>query len=199
MPAVSSYPLETADPTEFLLGTTAAGDVVRFIMLAVRNVWRSFYEITGTAQANSPTNSQTISDGTKTWTHTCVAGKSYNFMATGTFSSGVATAGVRLSLLGAGSVAGQVNGFAAGALAQATVATGLEATLFALGTVNTAWPTGSFLLTTAVSPINSPHHFKIEFKFRCTTGGTISIQAAPEVAATITINPGSALIVEELN
>jgi hypothetical protein len=199
MGAVSSYATDTADATDFLLGTDSGGTVKRFAMSGLRNVWRTLYEVTVAHTNTSATTSTTITDGTTAWTHTCVAGKSYKFMITGTFQTSLATAGLRLSLLGAGSVAGQVNGAMWGELAQGSVATGLTATLFALGTVATAWPTGSFLLTTAVSPINSPHSFGAEFVFRCTTGGTISIQQAPEVAATSQINVGSAMVVELLN
>jgi hypothetical protein len=120
-------------------------------------------------------------------------------MATGTFQSSLATAGIRLSLLGAGGVVGVVGGVASGAIAQGSVNSALDAGLYALGTVATAWPAGSFLLTTAVGATNSPHFFAIEFIFHCTTGGTISIQQAPEVSATTQINARSVLIVEELN
>jgi hypothetical protein len=156
--------------------------------------------ILGAAHTNtSATTSTTITDGTTPWTHTLVAGKSYRITILGTYQTNLATAGLRLSVLGAGGIVGQLNGIAWGAVAQGSVATSLDATLFALGTVATAWPVGSFLLTTAVSPINSPHQFGVNAVFRCTTGGTLSFQAAPEVAATSQINIGSTFIVEELN
>lgn len=198
MPAVSTYATDTPDATDFLLGTDSGGTVKRFVMGLLRNVWRSAYVLTA-AHSNSTTTSTTVTDGTTAWTHTCVAGKTYKFMVTGTYQTAALTTGMRLSIINSGA-AGQINGMAWGALAQATVATGLEATLFAFATSTTVWPAGSSVLTTAVNPINSPHAFGAEFTFRCTTGGTVSIQFASEVAASAAqINIGSALVVELLD
>ena len=43
--------------------------------------------------------------------------------------------------------------------------------------------TGAFLLTTGVAVINTPHIWGADFVFNCTTGGTLSLQWASEVAA----------------
>ena len=129
------------------------------------------------------------------WVHTLVAGKMYRFEVFGLVQTiGLAT-GVRVNLLGAGGLAGTVAGNFTGAIAQATGATNLEATIFSFA--NAA---GSFILTTAVNPINAPHMLKAEFVFNCTTGGTLAMQFASEVAAsTAQMNAGSVMIVQQLN
>lgn len=198
MGAVSSYPTDPADSTDFVLGTNAAGDVKRFLMSALRNVWRTVYVLTA-AHSNSTTTSTTITDGTTAWSHSVVAGKTYRFSVTGTYQTAALTTGMRMSVLPTNAV-GSINGFGVGAIAQAAGSTGLEVTLFAPATSTTVWPTGSSLLTTAVNPINSPHHVYLEFIYRCTTSGTIALQFASEVATSAAqLNLGSALVVEELN
>jgi hypothetical protein len=195
MGAVSSYATDTPDPTDFVLGTDSGGTVKRF---AMRGVARTAYVLT-TLATLSTTATVVITDGTTPWTHTCVAGKTYRFIMTATHQTAATATGLRLSIIAGGGAAGQLNGMFYGALAQAAASTGLEATLFAFATSTTVWPAGSSLLTTAVAPATSPHHCGLEFIFRCTTGGTVSIHFGSEVAASaVQINQGSALIVEEL-
>ena len=195
MGAVSSYPLDPADATDFLLGSNAAGDVKRFAMSGVRVV-PTIYRLTlahTNATVTPTTVASTITD--VDWVHTLVAGKTYRFGIYGLYQTiGLAT-GARLNLLGAGGLAGTVAGWMRGAIAQATGATNLEATIYSFA--NAA---GSFLLTTAVNPINAPHMMAAEFTFACTTGGTLALQFASEVAAsTAQLNAGSVMVVEELS
>ncbi len=124
-----------------------------------------------------------------------VAGKTYRFTIFGLYQTVGLGTGARLNLLGAGGLAGTVAGSMWGAIAQGTVATGLETTIFSFA--NAA---GSFILTTAVNPINAPHTIGAEFVFDCTTGGTLSLQFASEVAASAAqMNPGSIMTVQLLN
>ncbi len=68
-----------------------------------------------------------------------------------------------------------------------------------LGDDNIAFESTTFSLTTAVNPINSPHIWGADFVFRCTTGGTLSLQWASEVnASAAQLNVGSVMMVEEI-
>jgi hypothetical protein len=146
------------------------------------------------AHVNSTTTSTTIAD----WSHPVVAGKTYRFEVVGSYQTAALTTGARLSILPTTAV-GVVHGMAWGAVAQAAGATGLEASLFAVATSTTVWPVGSTILTTGVSPINSPHHIGMDFIYVCTTSGQLAIQFASEVAASAAqMNAHSTLIVEEL-
>ncbi len=194
MGAVSSYPLDTADATDFILGTDSTGVVKRFVMSGVKRI-TSLYPLT-LAHTNATTTPTTVASAVTDpdWVHTLVAGKMYRFNIFGLYQTvGLAT-GARLNLLGAGGLAGTVAGAFTGAIAQATGATNLEATIYSFA--NAA---GSFILTTAVNPINAPHMMRAEFVFNCTTGGTLAMQFASEVAASAAqMNAGSIMVVEEL-
>jgi hypothetical protein len=145
--------------------------------------------------SNSTTTPSTITDGTTAWTHTLVAGKTYHFRIFGTYQAAAVTTGGRMNLLGAGGLAGTVAGMMWGAIVQAAAASTLEAPIYTF-----ANGAGAFLQTTAVNPINSPHIWGAEFVFHCTTGGTLSLQWASEVAASASqLNSGSVMFVEELN
>jgi hypothetical protein len=149
------------------------------------------------AHANSTVTPSTIGNagGNTAWTHTLVVGKSYRFTVVGTHQTAALTTGGRMNLLGAGGLAGAVQGMMWGAIVQAAAASTLEAPIYSF--VNGA---GSFLLTTAVNPINAPHIWGADFVFHCTTGGTLSLQWASEVAGSAAqLNIGSAMIVEALN
>lgn len=154
----------------------------------------TIYRLTAN-HSNSTVTPSTITDGTTPWTHTLVAGKTYRFSVFGGYQSAALTTGGRMNLLGAGGLAGTVAGMMWGGIAQAAAATTLEVPIYSFA--NAA---GSFLLTTAVNPINSPHIWGADFVFHCTTGGTLSLQWASEVAASAAqLNAGSVLMVELLN
>ncbi len=157
---------------------------------------RTLYALT-LAHTNSATTPTTIASAAIDidWVHTMVEGKMYRISIFGLYQTvGLATGG-RINLLGAGGLAGTVAGSMWGAIAQATSATVLETVIYSFA--NAA---GSFLLTTAVNPINAPHTIGAEFVFNCTTGGTLAIQFASEVAASAAqMNAGSIMVVDQLN
>lgn len=195
MGAVSSYPTDTADATDFLLGTNAAGDVKRFAMSGVKPT-RTPYILT-VAHSNSTVTPSTIGNASADtdWVHTLVTGKAYRFTVWANYQAAALTTGGRMNLLGAGGLAGNVQGMMWGGIVQAAAASTLEVPIFTF-----ANGTGAFLLTTAVNPINSPHVWGADFVFNCTTGGTLALQWASEVAASAAqLNIGSVLLVEELN
>jgi hypothetical protein len=194
--AVSSYPTDTADAGDFLLGTDSTGAVKRFAMPSLLNPARTLYAL-ASPHTNSTVTPSTIGNATADpdWQHTLVAGKAYRFTIWGTHQTAALTTGIRINLLGAGGLAGTVAGMMWGAIAQATGASALEAPIFSF-----ANGAGAFLLTTAVAPINAPHFNGADFVFHCTTGGTLALQFASEVAASAAqMNAGSAMLVEELN
>lgn len=159
---------------------------------AVRTVYRL-----GLAHSNSTVTPSTIgsTNADTDWVHTLVAGKTYRFTVWANYQSVALTTGGRMNLLGAGGLAGTVAGMMWGAIVQAAAASTLEVPLYSF-----ANGAGSFLLTTAVNPINSPHLWGADFVFHCTTGGTLALQWASEVAASAAqLNVGSVLMVEELN
>jgi hypothetical protein len=145
------------------------------------------------AHSNSTVTPTTI--GATPWTHTLVTGKTYRFTVSATHQTAALTTGGRMNLLGAGGLAGTVAGMMWGAIVQAAAATTLEVPIYSF-----ANGAGSFLLTTAVNPINAPHIWGADFIFHCTTGGTLSLQWASEVAGSAAqLNAGAVLMVEALN
>jgi len=197
--AVSSYPTDTPDATDYLLGTNAAGDVKRFLMGLLQNVGRTVYKLTAD-HVNSTTTSTTITDGTTPWSHPVVAGKTYKFSMMGLHQTVVGTTGMRLSVLNEGGVDGQPVGRFWATLTNGVGGNSFEGTLSTFATSTTVWPTGSSILTTAVAPANQPHHNGLEFVLHCTANGSVSIQFASEIAASAAqMNAGSTLIVEELS
>jgi hypothetical protein len=149
------------------------------------------------AHSNSTLTPSTIGNagGNVAWTHTLVSGKTYRFTVAANHQTAALTTGGRMNLLGAGGLAGTIAGMMWGAIVQATAASTLETPLYSF-----ANGAGSFLLTTAVNPINAPHIWGADFVFHCTTGGTLSLQWASEVnASAAQLNIGSCLIVEQLN
>lgn len=153
----------------------------------------TLYQLTS-AHSNNTVTPSTIG-GAAPWTHTLVAGKAYRFTVFATHQAAATTTGGRMNLLGAGGLAGTVAGMMWGGIAQAAAATTLEVPIYSF-----ANGAGSFLLTTGVNPINAPHIWGADFVFRCTTGGTLSLQWASEVAASAAqLNAGAVLMVELLN
>ncbi len=155
----------------------------------------TIYKLT-LAHTNATTTPTTIAStiADVDWVHTLVAGKTYSFNIYGQYQTVGLGTGARLNLLGAGGLAGSVSGSMWGAIAQGTNATTLDAGLYSFA--NAA---GSFILTTAVNPINSPHDNGMDFLYTCTTGGTVAIHFATEVAASSAqMNIGSMLVVDEL-
>ncbi len=149
------------------------------------------------AHANSTVTPTTIGNagGNAAWTHTLVAGKTYRFTVFASYQTAALTTGGRMNLLGASGLAGTVQGMMWGAIQQAAAASTLEVPIYSF-----ANGAGSFLLTTAVNPINAPHIWGADFVFHCTAGGTLSLQWASEVAASAAqLNIGSVLMVEQLN
>jgi hypothetical protein len=148
------------------------------------------------AHSNSTATPTTIGNagGNAAWTITLVANRTYLFTVLANYQTVALATGGRMNLLGAGGLAGTVAGSMRASIVQAAAATALDVPIWTF-----ANGAGSFLLTTSVSPINSPHIWGANFVFRCSAGGTLSLQWASEVAASSAqLNIGSMLIVEEI-
>jgi len=182
IPAASDIIRLSGVTSAFAPGGAAAGPTIYKLTLAHSN-----------ATITPTTIASTIAD--VDWVHTMVAGKIYSFDIFGLYQTIGLGTGARLNLLGAGGLAGRVAGYMRGSIAQATGATNLEAVIYSFA--NAA---GSFILTTAVNPINAPHMMIGSFIFECTTAGTLAIQFASEVAASAAqMNAGSFMTVTLLN
>ena len=156
---------------------------------------RTIYRLASVHSNNTVTPTTIGSTGADTdWVHTLVANKVYRFTVLATYQTAALTTGGRMNLLGAGGLAGSVAGMMWGGIQQAAAASTLEVPIWSF-----ANGTGAFLLTTAVAPINSPHVWGADFVFVCTTGGTLALQWASEVATSAAqLNIGAVLMVEEI-
>jgi hypothetical protein len=127
-----------------------------------------------------------------------VAGKKYKISLIGDYQTGVTTTGGSIGFV-LPSGTGTIKGFATMAVLTTTqTASDLTATIRAISNVNTI--AGSFITSSAVSPINSPHYFRANLIFDCITTGVFQLQYASEFASSASkMNAGSCLIVETLN
>jgi hypothetical protein len=125
------------------------------------------------------------------------AGKKYEIKLVGSYQTDALTTGASIGFV-LTSGTGNIIGFVTMAVSQATVATDLTATIRTISSSNTL--AGSFITSTAVSVINSPHYFNGELIFDCLTSGVLNLQFASEVAASSAqINAGAVIIVDVLN
>ena len=84
------------------------------------------------------------------------------------------------------------------AISQTSAASDLTTTVRAISSSNTT--AGSFMVSTGVTVINSPHYFNGELIFDCLTTGVFQLQFATEVAASSAqINAGAVMIIDVLN
>ena len=130
------------------------------------------------------------------WSFPVKAGKSYRVEVVASYQSAMAstTGGSLGFVLPTG--AGNIHGFVEGDIANTTVATTLRTPIRAINATNTT--AGSFITTTGVGAINSPHSIHSVLTFNCTTSGTFQVQWATEVAASASrLNAGSTLFVSE--
>jgi hypothetical protein len=124
-------------------------------------------------------------------------GKKYKISLIGDYQTGVVTTGGSIGFV-LTSGTGSIKGFVTMSISQAVVATDLTTTIRAINSINST--AGSFITSSGVSVINSPHYFVGELIFDCLTSGVFQLQFASEVASTSAqINAGSVMIIETLN
>ena len=154
------------------------------VPIFVRKALSANVSSTATARAN-------VTD----WSFPVTAGKSYRVEVVASYQSAATTTGGSLGfVLPTG--AGNIHGFVEGDIANTTVATTLRTPIRAINATNTT--AGSFITTTGVNVINSPHSIHSVLTFNCTTSGTFQVQWASEVAASASqLNAGSSMYVIE--
>lgn len=125
------------------------------------------------------------------------AGKKYKIKLIGDYQTAATTTGGSIGFV-LTSGTGTIKGFATMSISSSTVATDLTTTIRAINANNTT--AGSFITSTGVSVINSPHYFNCELVFDCLTSGVFQVQFATEIAASASqMNAGSVMIIETLN
>ena len=101
--------------------------------------------------------------------------------------------GVILKNSGVGTIIGNMEAD----ISKSVVATGLKAPITAISSSNTL--ADSFLTSTEVSVINSPHSWTATLYFTCTTSGDFQVQWGSEVASSeARLLAGSKMIVTEI-
>ena len=132
-----------------------------------------------------------------TWTLSVTSGKSYRIEIIASYQAAATTTGIKLGVYLYNSGAGTIHGFLAGSIVNTVAATELKMPIYAIGASNL---TGSFLLTSGVGVINSPHNIRGTMVFTCTVTGTLRFQMASEVASSAAqLNAGSTMLVTQLN
>ncbi len=145
----------------------------------------------GTPYINTTITRTTVSG----WTFAVTAGKNYRVEIIASYQTAVVTTGGSIGFI-LSSGTGTIRGIMNGEIAQTTVATGVRTTIRAIDATNTT--AGSFMTTTGVGVINSPHYIGGILAFTCTTSGVFEVQFASEVAASSAqLNTGSLLLVTE--
>lgn len=157
----------------------------------------------GTVQRNVLTLASNFSSTSVTRTDvtgmnfSVTSGKKYQITLLGDYQTGVTTTGGSIGFV-LTSGTGTIKGFMTMAVSVSTVATDLSTTIRAINSVNST--VGSFITSTGVSSINTPHYFKGELIFDCITSGVFQLQFASEIASTSAqLNAGSVMIIETLN
>jgi hypothetical protein len=124
-------------------------------------------------------------------------GKKYSIYIVGDYQTAVTTTGGSIGFVltsGTGTIRGSVTM----SVSQGATNTNQTTTIRAINATNTT--AGSFITSTGVSVINSPHYFSADLIFDCLTSGVFQLQYASEVAASASqINSGSVMIIETLN
>lgn len=131
------------------------------------------------------------------WSFAVTAGKTYRIEVIAAYQTAATTTGGELGFFLSASAVGTIRGFAEADVVSTAAATGLK---IPINTSTTADAAGSFLISSGVTAINSPHSFYALVTFTCTTSGTFNVGWATEVAASAAqLNANSSLIYQLLN
>lgn len=124
------------------------------------------------------------------------AGKRYSVELIGTYQTVALTTGGSVGfILSDGSAI--INGFIRLAMNAVGASTALEAPIYSINSSNAT--VGSFLTTTAVSPINTPIHCYSKFVLFPLTDGVLNVQFGSEInTSEARLNSGTMLFVEEI-
>lgn len=132
------------------------------------------------------------------WSHSITAGKRYLIRVVGTHQTAATTTGGSIGFVLASGTLTSAQGYIRMGASNLQAATEVSIPIYLINTTNTT--VGSFITTTGVTTINTPHHIDIEFTLNCLTSGVLNVQWASEVAASSAqINSGAEFIVTQLN
>lgn len=131
------------------------------------------------------------------WSFAVTSGKTYRIEVIASYQTAATTTGGELGFFCSASGAGTIRGFAQADIVSTAAASGLKIPITAIGAADAA---GSFLISTGVTAINSPHSFYAVVTFTCSVSGTFNVGWATEVAASAAqLNANSSLIYQALN
>jgi len=170
------------------LGALQTFDLITPVGSSIRQIitLTSLFSSTSTTRANVTGMSFAVTSG-----------KKYKITLMGCVQTAATTTGGSIGFV-LTSGTGTICGFITMAISVSTAATDLTTTIRAINATNTT--AGSFITSSGVSVINTPHYFTSELIFDCVTSGVFQLQFGTEVAASAAqINAGSTMIVEVLN
>lgn len=143
--------------------------------ISINSVALSVYSLGTSAVSTSTTRSNVTG-----LSHSVIAGKKYRIKLIGDYQTVVTTTGGSLGFI-LSSGTGTVKGSATISVSQSTTNTDLST---AIRVIDLAGLTaGSFITSTGVSVINSPHHLWAELILNCTTSGVFQVTWGSEVAS----------------
>lgn len=127
-----------------------------------------------------------------------LAGKRYKIEIIGDYQTALVTTGGSLGFVMTSGTA-TIKGLASMEVSVSSAnALGLKNSITAINTTNTT--TGSFITSSGVSAVNSPHNLCVNLVLNCATAGNFQVQWASEVAGSVaTLNAGTVMIVTQLN
>jgi hypothetical protein len=203
--ATAQFPALTGDVTNTAgslattlanVGTAGTYDEITFNAKGLETSGLKRENVVTLASAFSSSAINTTLSNVTGWTFPVVTGKNYSIEIIADYQTVVTTTGGTLGVnlsTGAGTIRGKFDG----EIVQTTGATGLRASIRAIGANALA---GSFMTTTGVGTINSPHYIGGKLIFSCVTSGTLNVSYNSEVAASASqLNAGSTLIYKLLN
>ena len=156
------------------------------------NYVNEFFKVLPADVTSNVTVRSTVAD----FNFNVTAGKTYVVDFIGCYNTSVVTTGGSLGLTTNGTMT--VKGKIEADISASPVSTGLKAPLYAIN--NVAVTAGSFLTSTGVSAINTPHSFTFTCTLAVTVSGTVNLQWGSEVALTnAVLMAGSLLGVRQIN
>ncbi len=129
---------------------------------------------------------------------TAVAGKKYKIEIIGDYqSAAVATGGSLGFIMSSGTAT--IKGFATMAVSIVAPANNLALSNSITAINSVSATANSFITSSGVSSVGSPHSLYTNLILTCTTGGVFQVQWGSKVTAATTLNAGTTMIVTQLN
>lgn len=147
-------------------------DLVTFAALTFPK--QTSYRIASSVTSNSTTRSNLTA-----WTFPVVAGRIYKIDILAMYQTSVTTTGGSMGVILTNGGVGTIIGLMNAAIDKTSVATELKVPISLITNSNTQ--VDSFLTTTGVSVIDSPHFWEARLEFTCTTSGNFQITWGSEV------------------